>query len=130
MTRLKLVFGAQADWMTAQPWLKCTGNWYDHNFVLRGKAGALRLAATMRDQASGRRLDILTTEPCLQMYGAQNMDGTLAAKEAGRTYPKFAGVALETQHYPDSPNHPGFPTTALRPGRPFRSHTEYRFTVE
>ena len=122
--------GAKADWMAAQASLKCTDNWYDHNFVLRGKVGGLKPAATMRDPKSGRKLEIWTTEPCMQMYGAQNMDGTMAAKQAGAKYPQFAGVALETQHYPDSPNHPGFPSTVLRPGETFRSHTEYRFSAE
>ena len=122
--------GAKADWMAAQAWLKCTDNWYDHNFVLRGKIGELHPAATMRDPKSGRKLEIWTTEPCMQMYGAQNMDGTMNAKAVGVKYPQFAGVALETQHYPDSPNHPEFPSTVLRPGETFRSHTEYRFTAE
>ena len=122
--------GAKADWMAAQPWLKCTDNWYDHNFVLRGKVGELKPAATMRDPKSGRKLEIWTTEPCMQMYGAQNMDGTMNAKAAGVKYQQFAGVALETQHYPDSPNHPEFPSTVLRPGETFRSRTEYRFSVE
>ena len=122
--------GAKADWMAAQAWLKCTDNWYDHNFVLRGKAGELKPAATMRDPKSGRRMEIWTTEPCLQMYGAQNMNGTMSAKAAGAVYPQFAGVALETQHYPDSPNHPEFPSTVLRPGETFRSRTEYRFSAE
>ena len=122
--------GAKADWMKAQPWLKCTDNWYDHNFVLRGKIGELKPAATMRDPKSGRKLEIWTTEPCMQMYGAQNMDGTMNAKAAGKNYPQFAGVALETQHYPDSPNHPEFPSTVLRSGETFKSHTEYRFSAE
>ena len=128
MTMRKI--GAKADWMKAQAWLKCTDNWYDHNFVLRGKVGELKPAATMRDPKSGRKLEIWTTEPCLQMYGAQNMDGTMNAKAAGVKYPQFAGVALETQHYPDSPNHPEFPSTVLRPGETFKSHTEYRFSAE
>ena len=125
--------GAKADWMAAQPWLKCTDNWYDHNFVLNGRLGELHPAATMRDPVSGRRLEIWTTEPCMQMYGAQNMDGTLAAKAAGAKYPQFAGVALETQHAPDSPNHAAsadWPTTVLRPGETFRSRTEFRFSAE
>ena len=122
--------GAKADWMAAQPWLKCTGNWYDHNFVLRGKIGELHPAATMRDPVSGRKLEVWTTEPCMQLYGAQGMNGTLSAKTAGAKYPKYSGMALETQHYPDSPNHPEFPSTVLRPGEVFKSHTEYRFTAE
>ena len=122
--------GAAAAWMAAQPALAAMDNWYDHNFVLRGKLGELHPAATMRDSVSGRRLEIWTTEPCMQMYGAQNMNGTLPAKAAGRKYPQFAGIALETQHYPDSPNRPDFPSTVLRPGETFRSRTEYRFSAE
>ena len=122
--------GAQAGWMAKQPELAAMDNWYDHNFVLRGRLGELHPAATMRDPVSGRRMDIWTTEPCMQMYGAQNMNGTLPAKAAGRKYPQYAGVALETQHYPDSPNRPDFPSTVLRPGETFRSHTEYRFSAE
>ena len=122
--------GACAAWMAAQPELAAMDNWYDHNFVLRGKMGELHPAATMRDPASGRKLEIWTTEPCMQMYGAQGMDGTLPAKTAGCKYPKYAGVALETQHYPDSPNRPDFPSTVLRPGEKFTSRTEYRFSAE
>ena len=121
--------GHYAKWMAAQPELVAMDNWYDHNFVLRGEIGKLHEAAFMRDPVSGRTLEIWTTEPCMQMYGAQNMDGKYAAKEVGKFYPQFAGVALETQHYPDSPNHPEFPSTVLRPGETFRSHTEYRFGV-
>lgn len=122
--------GAMADWMAKEAALKPMDNWYDHNFVLRGKIGELHPAATMKDPVSGRKLEIWTTEPCMQMYGAQNMDGTLAAKTAGKKYPQFAGVALETQHTPDSPNHPEFPTTVLKPGETFKSRTEYRFSAE
>ena len=122
--------GARAAWMAAEPANWPMDGWYDHNFVLRGTLGELHPAATLRDPASGRRLEVWTTEPCLQMYGAQNMDGTLPAKAAGRTLPTFAGVALETQHAPDSPNRPDFPTTVLRPGETFRSRTEYRFFAD
>ena len=122
--------GAKADWMAKCEAIKCTDNWYDHNFVLRGKNGELKQAVLMKDPVSGRKLEIWTTEPCMQMYGAQNMDGTLAAKTAGKKYPQYAGIALETQHAPDSPNHPDFPSTVLRPGETFKSHTEYRFSAE
>jgi len=122
--------GSKAGWMEACKAIACTDNWYDHNFVLRGKAGELKPAATMRDPASGRKLEIWTTEPCMQMYGAQNMDGTLDAKAAGKKLPQYAGVALETQHAPDSPNHPDWPSVTLRPGETFRSTTEYRFSAE
>lgn len=121
--------GAKADLMKADPALEPMDNWYDHNFVLRGKAGELKQAAAMRDPVSGRTLEVWTTEPCMQMYGAQNMTDAIPAKAAGKTLCQFAGVALETQHYPDSPNHPEFPSTVLRPGETFRSRTEYRFGV-
>ena len=128
-TELRAI-GAKAKWMASTAWLKAMDNWYDHNFFLRGKAGELRQAATMRDPVSGRRMEVWTTEPCMQMYGAQNMDGTMPAKEAGKKLVKCAGMALETQHAPDSPNHPEFPSTVLRPGETFRSRTEYRFFAE
>ena len=124
------LIGSRAAWMAAQPANWPMDGWYDHNFVLRGAPGELRPAATLRDPASGRRLEVWTTEPCLQMYGAQNMDGTLPTKTAGRTLPQYAGVALETQHAPDSPNRADFPSTVLRPGETFRSRTEYRFFAE
>ena len=120
---------AKLDWMFAQNDLKPMDNWYDHNFVLNGKAGEMKLACEMSDPKSGRVLEIWTTEPCMQMYGAQNMTTALPAKEKGKTLCQFAGIALETQHYPDSPNRPDFPSTVLRPGQVFRSVTEYRFTT-
>ena len=128
-TKLRAI-GAKAAWMAKTDALKPMDNWYDHNFFLRGKNGQMKQAATMRDPVSGRRMEIWTTEPCMQMYGAQNMDGTLPAKEAGKKLVKCAGVALETQHAPDSPNHPEFPSTVLRPGETFKSRTEYRFFAE
>ena len=113
--------------MKADKSLACTDNWYDHNFVLRGENGKLKQAVFMRDPVSGRTMEIWTTEPCMQMYGAQNMTDAVPAKAAGKHLCQFAGVALETQHAPDSPNRPDFPSTVLRPGETFRSRTEYRF---
>ena len=121
--------GAKADLMKADKSLACTDNWYDHNFVLRGENGKLKQAVLMRDPVSGRTMEIWTTEPCMQMYGAQNMTDAVPAKAAGKHLCQFAGVALETQHAPDSPNRPDFPSTVLRPGETFRSRTEYRFGV-
>lgn len=119
--------GAMADWMKKFEAIKCTDNWYDHNFVLRGKPGELHPAVEMFDPKSGRVLEIWTVEPGLQMYGAQNFTSKLHAKAEGKRLGQFAGIALETQHFPDSPNHPEFPSTVLRPGETFRSTTEYRF---
>lgn len=122
--------GAKADLMKADKSLAPMDNWYDHNFVLRGKADELKQACKMRDPVSGRTLEIWTTEPGMQMYGAQNMTSDLPAKAAGKKLCQFAGVALETQHFPDSPNRPDFPSTVLRPGETFKSRTEYRFGVD
>ena len=122
--------GAKADLMKADKALAPTDFWYDHNFVLRGESGKLKQAVKMRDPVSGRTMEIWTTEPCMQMYGAQNMTDALPAKAAGKRLCQYAGVALETQHAPDSPNHPEFPSTVLKPGETFKSHTEYRFGVE
>jgi aldose 1-epimerase len=121
---------ALKDKMAADEALKPTDYWYDHNFMLRGNTGEMKHACTMYDPVSGREMQIWTTEPAMQMYGAQNMDGTMPAKKAGVFYPAFAGMALETQHCPDSPNHPEFPSTKLIPGKKFSSKTEYRFTVK
>lgn len=101
----------------------------DHNFVLSGRLGELHPAATLHDPRSGRTLDIWTTEPCLQVYTGQGLGPWVPSKTFGRTLCKWAGIALETQHYPDSPNHPEFPSVILRPGEIFRSATEYRFAL-
>ena len=122
--------GAKMDLMTAEKAFIPMDNWYDHNFVLKGANGELKQACIMRDPVSGRTMEIWTTEPCMQMYGAQNFEPTEPAKAAGKNLCMFAGLALETQHYPDSPNHPEFPSTVLRPGETFKSHTEYRFSAK
>ena len=118
--------------MLADETTKPMDSWFDHNFFLRGKTGELKIACIMKDPASGRKMEIWTTEPCMQMYGAQNMtaDLNLPAKRAGSKYLPLQGMALETQHAPDSPNRPDFPSTILRPGETFRSRTEYRFSAE
>lgn len=101
---------------------------YDHNFVLNGTPGTLRQAARCTDPASGRRLDVATTQPGLQLYTGNNLDGTLVGP-SGRTYRSGDGVCFETQGFPDAPNHPDFPSAVLRPGTPFVSTTIYRFSV-
>ena len=82
----------------------------------------------MRNSDRGRRLEIQTTEPGLQLYSGNFLDGSLVGT-SGRSYPQRAGLALEPQHFPDSPHHESFPTTVLRPGRTFRSTTIYRLAV-
>ena len=102
---------------------------YDFNYVLDAPdASAPAHAATLLDPASGRTLEVWTTEPGIQLYSGNHLDGTLAGTD-GRLHVRRSGVALETQHFPDSPNRPEWPTTALRPGEVYRSTTEYRLSV-
>lgn len=100
---------------------------YDHNFVLEGKPGELRLAAEVYDPKSGRVMRVLTTEPGVQLYTGNGLRGVTG--RGGVKYEPHAGLCLETQHFPDSPNHPEFPSTVLRPGETFRSTTVYAFSV-
>jgi aldose 1-epimerase len=105
------------------------GHGYDHNFVLkRGGKKDLVGAALAVDPRSGRTLRVLTTEPGIQFYSGNFLDGSLVGTGGG-TYRQGDGFTLETQHYPDSPNKPAYPSTVLRPGQTFRSTTEYRFGV-
>jgi aldose 1-epimerase len=107
------------------------GGGYDHNFVLnRGGAAVDSLvhAAHVAEPSTGRTLDIFTTEPGIQFYSGNFLDGTITGK-AGHIYKYRYGLALETQHYPDSPNHPNFPSTILRPGQQYRSRTVFAFGV-
>ncbi len=103
------------------------GQGYDHNFVLdKGVTGAPRHAATLHDPASGRLMRVDTTEPGVQFYSGNFLDATLTGP-AGRVYRQGDGLCLETQHFPDSPNQPHFPSTVLRPGETYRSTTVHRF---
>ena len=104
-------------------------NGYDHNFVLRSGGGELAFAARVSEPTSGRVLEVWTTEPAMQLYTGNWLDGTLTGT-GGITYPTHGGLCLETQHYPDSVNHPEFPSTILRPGQTLRSTTLYRFGVD
>lgn len=97
---------------------------YDHNWVLDGEG--LRFAARVEEPTSGRVMEVLTTEPGVQFYTGNFLDGTLAGRDG--VLRQSDGLCLETQHFPDSPNHPGFPSTLLRPGETFNSTTVYRFT--
>jgi len=104
------------------------GGGYDHNWVVNGRAGALRQAASVYESTSGRVMDVWTTEPGIQFYTGNFLDGTLTGK-SGKAYARRNGFCLETQHYPDSPNKPKFPTTTLRKGATYRSTTIYRFSA-
>lgn len=104
------------------------GRGYDHNWVLNRSEGDTQLikAAVLKDPFSGRKLTISTTEPGIQFYSGNFLDGTLYGT-SGRQYRQGDGLALETQHFPDSPNHPNFPSTVLRPGDTYHSTTIYGF---
>jgi aldose 1-epimerase len=106
------------------------GRGYDHNYVLDRASGdtSMRPAAVLRDPSSGRQLTILTTEPGLQFYSGNFLDGTLYGT-SGRQYRQGDGLALETQHYPDSPNQPKFPSTVLKPGQKYQTSTVYAFSA-
>jgi aldose 1-epimerase len=111
----------------AHPQLELAGG-YDHNYVLRGGESMPALAARVVERVSGRTLDVFTTEPGVQFYSGNFLDGTAVGK-GGRAYGRRSGFCLETQHYPDSPNQPRFPSTILRPGERYRSQTVFRFGV-
>ena len=104
------------------------GRGYDHNFVLNGQGPRPALAARAVDPVSGRVLTIRTTEPGMQFYSGNFLDGTLVGT-SGRVYRQSDGFALETQHFPDSPNQPNFPSTVLRPGEEFDSTTVFKFST-
>ena len=103
-----------------------TAGGYDHNFVLNGWDRSLRLAATVTEPHCGRAMDVYTTEPGLQFYSGNFLDGSLRGK-GNKTYARHAGFCLEAQHFPDSPNRPQFPATILEPGATYTQTTVYRF---
>ena len=105
------------------------GRGYDFNYVLReGVTDLPHAAVRVEDPASGRVLTIETTEPGVQFYSGNFLDATTSGK-SGRVYRQGDGIAFETQHFPDSPNHPHFPTTRLEPGATWRTTTIWRFTT-
>ncbi|MGA3222214.1 MAG: aldose epimerase family protein [Acidobacteriaceae bacterium] len=104
------------------------GGGYDHNFVLNGKMGVLQEAARVVEPTSGRVLTVETTQPGVQFYSGNFLDGTLHGKH-GHVYAKHTGFCLETQHFPDSPNHPKFPTSELKPGETYHSVTFFKFST-
>jgi aldose 1-epimerase len=102
---------------------------YDHDFVLRSGSGALTLAAHVEELESGRVMEIWTDQPAIQLYTGNFLDGTVAGK-GGKAYQKHFAFCLETQHFPDSPNHPNFPSTVLRPGEVYRTVSVYKFLTK
>lgn len=105
------------------------GGGYDHSFVVDGYDTKLKLACTVREPASGRMMEVWTTEPAVQFYTGNFLDGSITGKD-GKIYSKRYGFCLEAQHYPDSPNHPEYPTTVLKPGEVYDQTTIYKFLVD
>jgi aldose 1-epimerase len=103
------------------------GKGYDHNWVVNGEAGKLRLAAQVYEPGTGRAMEVTTTEPGIQFYSGNFLSGELGKN--GKRYGPRTGFCLETQHFPDSPNHPNFPTTILKAGNRYQSSTVYKFEV-
>ena len=107
--------------------MRLAGGGFDHTFVLRPPAGAgLRKAAVVRHPASGRILEVATDQPGMQLYTGNTLH---EAGRHGRRYPQYGGLCLETQQFPDAPNHPCYPSAILRPGETFRASTEFAFSV-
>lgn len=102
---------------------------YDHNFVLRKTSDSLSLAARVYEPTSGRIMEVYTTEPGLQFYSGNFLDGNTIGK-GNTAYKKHFGFCLEAQHYPDSPNHPKFPSVILKPGKTYRQTTIYKFSIK
>ncbi len=105
------------------------GGGYDHNFVLTRPDTGLALAAVLKERSSGRTLEVRTTEPGVQFYSGNFLDGTLTGK-GRQVYQRRSGLCLETQHFPNSPNQASFPSTILRPGETYRSRTVWKFWAE
>jgi aldose 1-epimerase len=124
--RKSTVIGARIH--DANEQLKIAGG-YDHNWVLRGKNGEVKTAARVYDPESGRVLTVTTTEPGVQFYSGNFLDGTKFGK-AGEGHVLNSGLCLETQHFPDSPNHPAFPSTELKPGEARHSTTTFTFSTQ
>ena len=123
--RKPTTIGARIDGDSAQ--LK-SGGGYDHNWVLKRSGSGLQLAARVIEPKSGRTLEVATTEPGIQFYSGNFLDGTLTGKQ-GAVYKHRTGFCLETQHFPDSPNQPKFPSTTLRPGSEYKTTTVFTFGV-
>jgi len=105
------------------------GKGYDHNWVLNAAASGMTTAAEVYEPKSGRVMTVTTSEPGLQFYTGNFLDGTLKGK-GGKVYPLRGAFCMETQHYPDSPNKPAFPTTALKPGQTYHTTTVYKFSAK
>lgn len=125
--RTPTAIGARID-ETGDEQIKLGGG-YDHNFVLNGGAGNLRFAARAKEPVSGRVMEVFTDQPGLQFYTGNFLDGSVTGK-GGIQYEKRFGFCMETQHFPDSPNKPEFPSVLLKPGETFETTTVYKFSTE
>ena len=105
------------------------GGGYDHNWILNRKGDGLQKAAVLYDPNSGRQMEMFTTEPGVQFYSGNFLDGTLQHTKNGNRYVQHGALCLEAQHFPDSPNQPAFPSTILKPGETYRQTTVYKFSV-
>jgi len=124
--RKPMAIGARIDADNAQ--LKL-GPGYDHNWVINKKAGELSLMARVSEPTTGRVMEVWSTEPALQFYTGNFLDGTIKGK-GGAVYQKHGAFCMEPQHYPDSPNKPQFPSTELKPGETYKNTIIYRFSVQ
>jgi aldose 1-epimerase len=130
--KIQKVAGTPWDFQTAKPIgkdIKAVGGdpiGYDHNYVLKEGASS---AAEVYEPVSGRLMKVVTDQPGIQFYTGNFLDGTLTGK-GGKVYPQYGGFCLETQHYPDSPNHPNFPSTVLKPGQLYKTTTTYAFSTK
>ena len=124
--RKSTAIGARID--QDHPQLK-NGKGYDHNWVLNGTGSSLRLAARVAEPTTGRTMEVRTTEPGMQFYAGNFLDGTLKGK-GGAIYKHRSGFCLETQHFPDSPNQSNFPSTILKPGAEYQSRTVFTFGTD
>lgn len=131
--KIEDVKGGPMDFTTAKPIgrdIAQVQGGYDHNWVLNKSGNGLERVASLYEPNSGRYMEVLTTEPGLQFYSGNFLDGTLTNTKGGARYPKHAALCLETQHFPDSPNQPSFPNTILKPGETYRQTTVYKFSTK
>ena len=127
------VKGTPLDFTTSKVIGKDIGNvkgGFDHNWILNKNGGELQEAATVFDPGSGRFMEVFTTQPGIQFYSGNFLNGALQVTKGGQVYISHAGLCLETQHYPDSPNQPSFPSTILKPGETYTQTTVYKFSVK
>jgi aldose 1-epimerase len=127
------VKGTPLDFTTAKAIGKDISNvkgGFDHNWILNKRGNSLQEAATVYDPGSGRYMEVWTTQPGIQFYSGNFLNGNMQATKGRQIYVAHAGLCLETQHYPDSPNEPSFPSTILKPGETYRETTVYKFSVK